>query len=123
MKKISLLLAVIMILGCFVTLVGCQDKGSSSEKSNRAKAQDCVEGQLMLETVMSTLGGSKITYRSCTFASVNEQSNGDFKISGKVKVSDEYGDIWVANYSAVAEYEEYRDNYDADVEIGKFTKQ
>ena len=123
MKKIALLLAIVMALGCCFALSGCKDdsKSDSTESTPVQEAKDCVKYQLMAECALSTLGGSEITFSDCTYATVKSLSGGDYKISGTVKVRDQYGNIHVANYDAEVEWS--GNDYDADISIGSFRKQ
>jgi len=124
MKKIALLLAVLMLVSCCFVMVGCgDDDDSSSEDSPKKAAQDAVKYQLMAEVTLSTLGGSDISFISCTYGSTKDLGDNNFKISGTVKVKDEYGNFHVANYTATVEYDAGSDDYDADVSIGTFKKQ
>ena len=124
MKKIALLLAVVLLFGCCFAFASCDESSDNgSLKTSKEKAQDTVRSQMMVEMPFKTLGGSSISFVSCTYGSTKELSNGNFKISGTVKVRDQYGNFHVANYDAEVEYDAATDDYDADIDYGSFKKQ
>ena len=125
MKKIALLLVFVMILGgCFlITSCGKKDNGTTLEKTPADEARDCVKFQMMAEMNWKTLGGATISFVSCTYGTTTDRGNNNFKISGTVKVRDQYGNFHVANYDALVEYDAKNDDYDAEIEYGTFKKQ
>ena len=125
MKKIALLLTVIMIFGCCCVLSSCgnnSDDGSSAKKPEE-EAQDTVKYQMMAEMNWMTLGGSSITFVSCTYGTTRDLGNGNYKVSGTVKVRDQYGNFHVANYDADVEHDADFDDWDAEIDYGSFKKQ
>jgi len=123
MKKIALILAFIMLLGGCLCFASCDSKDDSGTPSAKEEAQDCVKYQLMAELALSKLNGADISFTSCTYGTTKDLGDNNFKISGTVKVRDEFGNFHVANYSAEVEYDEADDDYDAEVSIGSFKKQ
>ena len=125
MKKIALLLVFVMIFGCCFALTSCGDKSDEkgSEKTMEEEARDTVKFQMMAEMNFMTLGGSSITFVSCTYGTTKDLGNNNFKVSGTVKVRDQYGNFHVANYDADVEYDADYDDWDADIDYGTFKKQ
>ena len=125
MKKIALLLAVIMIFGCCFALSSCDDTSddSISEKTPEEEAQDAVKFQMMAEMNWMTLGGASITFTNCTYGTTRDLGNNNYKVSGTVKVRDQYGNYHVANYDAEVEYDADYDDWDAEIDYGTFKKQ
>ena len=125
MKKIALLLVFVMLFGCCFALSSCKnnsdDKGS--EKTMEEEAQDTARYQMMAEMNLMTLGGSSITFVSCTYGTTRDLGNNTFKVSGTVKVRDQYGNFHVANYDADVEYDADYDDWDAEINYGTFKKQ
>ena len=125
MKKIAFLLAVLMIFGCCFAMISC-DKDtddSADEKTPEEEAQDAVKFQMMAEMNFMTLGGSSITFVSCTYGTTKDLGDNNFKVSGTVKVRDQYGNFHVANYDAEVEYDADTDDYDAEIDYKSFVKQ
>lgn len=125
MKKFALLLAVIMIVGSCFALSSC---GNNSDDNNSIKtpeeeAQDTVKFQMMAEMNWMSLGGSSITFVSCTYGTTRDLGNDNYKVSGTVKVRDQYGNFHVANYDAEVEYDADTDDWDAEIDYGSFKKQ
>lgn len=126
MKKIALLLAIIMIFGCCFVMSSCgnnSSNNSSSEKTPKEEAQDAVKYQMMAEMNFMTLGGSTISFVSCTYGTTRELGNNQYKVSGTVKVRDQYGNFHIANYDAEVEYDADYDDWDAEIDYGSFRKQ
>ena len=125
MKKIALLLAVIMIFGCCFTLSSCGNDSDDSSyvKTPEEEAQDAVKYQMMAEMIWMTLGGSEISFIDCTYGTTRNLGNDNYKVSGTVKVRDQYGNYHVANYDAMVEYDAEYDDWDAEIEYGSFKKQ
>ena len=127
MKKIALLLVFVMILGCCFALSSCgdnSDKGSK-EKTMEEKAQDKAEARMATDMALGmTLNGSEISFVSCTFATIKDLGNNNFKISGTVKARDQYGSFWVANYDTEVEYNsDSGEFYTPKINYGTFKKQ
>ena len=125
MKKISFLLAVVILLGCCFAITSCGNKNdnTTSKKTPADEARDCVKFQMMAEMNWMTLGGATISFISCTYGTTTDRGNNNYKISGTVKVRDQYGNFHVANYDALVEYDEATKDYDAEIEYGTFKKQ
>ena len=125
MKKIALLLVFVMIFGCCFALSSCGNNSddNSSEKTMEDEARDTVKYQMMAEMNFMTLGGSSITFVSCTYGTTRDLGNNNFKVSGTVKVRDQYGNFHVANYDADVEYDADYDDWDAEIDYGTFKKQ
>lgn len=125
MKKIALLLVFVMIFGCCFALSSCGNNSNdeSSAKSPEEEAQDAVKYQMMAEMNFKSLGGSSITFVSCTYGTTKELGNNQYKVSGTVKVRDQYGNFHVANYDAEVECDPGSDDWDAEIEYGSFKKQ
>ena len=125
MKKIALLLVFVMIFGCCFALSSCGNNSNdgSYEKTPKEEAQDFVMYQMMAEMNWMTLGGSTISFTSCTYGTTRDLGNNKYKISGTVKVRDQYGNFHVANYDAEVEYDADTDDWDAEIDYGSFKKQ
>ena len=125
MKKIALLLVFVMIFGCCLSLTSCGDMsgGKGSEKTMEEAARDTAKYQMAAEMNLMTLGGSSITFVSCTFGTTRDLGNNNFKVSGTVKVRDQYGNFHVANYDADVEYDADYDDWDAEIDYGTFKRQ
>ena len=125
MKKIALLLVFVMIFGCCFALTSCEKKSDDkgSEKTMEEEARDTAKYQMAAEMNFMTLGGSSITFVSCTYGTTKDLGNNNFKVSGTVKVRDQYGNFHVANYDADVEYDADYDDWDADIDYGTFKKQ
>jgi hypothetical protein len=130
MKKIALLLVFVMIFGCCFALSSCGNDSNddssvddSSVKSPKEEAQDTVKYQMMAEMNFKSLGGSSVTFISCTYGTTKDLGNNQYKVSGTVKVRDQYGNFHVANYDADVEYDVDLDDWDAEIEYGTFKKQ
>ena len=61
-------------------------------------------------------------YRDSTLGRISSTGNNNFKITGTVTVSDDYGYLWVANYDAIVTYDSTTDNYNATYTLGTFSK-
>lgn len=125
MRKIALLLAIAMLFVGSIALVSCSSDGddvSKSSKSAEDRAKDATHSKLALQIAVSTLNGSKISMSNCTYTTVKKLDNGNFKISGKVKVRDQYGDFHTANYDSDVTYDKTDDSYIASVKVGSFKK-
>lgn len=125
MKKIALLLVFVMIFGCCFALSSCGNNSNdeSSAKSPKEEAQDAVKYQMMAEMNFKSLGGSSVTFVSCTYGTTKDLGNNQYKVSGTVKVRDQYGNFHVANYDAEVEYDADYDDWDAEIDYGLFKKQ
>ena len=124
MKKIALLLVFVMILGSCFALASCgKNSDDTSAKTPKEEAQDYVKATMATEMVFMTLGGSSISFVSCTYGTTKDLGNNKYKISGTVKVRDQYGNFHVANYDAEAEYDAEYDDWDAEIDYGTFKKQ
>ena len=125
MKKIALLLVFVMIFGCCLALTSCgsDSNNDSSAKSPEEEAEDAVKYQMMAEMNFMTLGGSTITFASCTYGTTKDLGNNQYKVSGTVKVRDQYGNFHVANYDAEVEYDADYDDWDVEIDYGTFKKQ
>lgn len=124
MKKIALLLVVVMLFGCCFAMSSCgNSEDDSSAKTPEEEAQDTVKYQMMAEMNFMTLGGSSITFVSCTYGTTRDLGDNNYKVSGTVKVRDQYGNFHVANYDAEVEYDADYDDWDAEIEYGSFKKQ
>lgn len=121
MKKIALLLAAVMLLGVCFSLSSC--KNDSSTKSPKERAKDIVQTQMIIELKYKTLGGASINFLNCTYGTIKDLGSNNFKISGTVKVTDQYGNTHVANYDAEVIYTATTDKYAAKIEYGLFKKQ
>ena len=122
-KALALLLAVAMMLTCCFVFVGCDTQEKPKEKTAEDKVKDAVQAELAVTMIVSTLGGAEISFVSCTYGTIKPLSNGDYKVSGTVRVRDAYGNFHVANYDADVEYDAEDDDYSADAELGSFKKQ
>lgn len=125
MKKIALLLVFVMLFGCCFALSSCDinTDTSSAEKTLEEQAQDAAKYQMMADMIFMTLGDSTISFVDCTYGTTRELGNNEFKVSGTVKVRDQYGNFHVGNYDAIVEYDAEYDDWDAEIEYGRFTKQ
>ena len=137
MKRIALLLVFIMILGCCFALSSCGNNGedssssaktpeedsSSSAKTPEEEAEDAVKFRMMAELKSLYLGGSTITFESCTYGTTKNLGSDQYRVSGTVKIRDQYGNFHVANYDAEVEYDADYDYWDAEIYYGTFEKQ
>lgn len=125
MKKIALLLVFVMIFGCCFALSSCgsNSNDNSSVKTPEEEAEDAVKFKMMAEMNWMTLGGSSISFVSCTYGTTKNLGNNQYKISGTVKVRDQYGNFHVANYDAEVEYDADSDDWDTEIDYGTFKKQ
>ena len=125
MNKIALLLVFVMIFGCCFALSSCGNKsdGDSSAKTPEQEAQDMVQSQMVVDMMWKTLGGATISFVDCTYGTTRNLGNNNYKISGTVRVRDQYGNFHVANYDAEAEYDAEYDNWDVEIDYGLFKKQ
>ena len=121
MKKIALLIVVVMLFGCCLTLASCSEE--SKEPTPVEEAKECVELTMMLDLMFMTLSGSSIQYVDCTFPTVRDLGNNNFKMSGTVRVRDQYGNFHEGTYDAVVEYDAEDDEYDAEIDYGTFRRQ
>ena len=122
MKKIAFVLAVVMLFGCCFVMSGCGDDSKGS-KSQNDDIQDAVRYQIMADVARKSLSGSSISFISCTYATIKNLGNNQFKVSGKVTVRDQYGSMHVADYDAEVDYDADYDDYDAEIDYGTFRKQ
>ena len=128
MKKIALFLVFIMIFGCCFALTSCFGNSNDvkKEKTLEEKAQEKVEDAMgsRMSLGMTLTNGSKISFVSCTFATTTDLGNNNFEISGTVKVRDQYGSFWVANYDTEVKYNsDSGDYYYPTINYGTFYKQ
>lgn len=117
MKKfLSLLLALVMC----ISLVACGGESSSENttESVESKVERSVKSNIEVDIMFSydTVGVPNITYY------IDEVSENNFEVSGKVTVKDKYGDSYSGKYDATVKYNPETDKCDTDVEIDKLYK-
>lgn len=114
MKKI---LAILMALVMCVSLSAC---GSSKEPEETVdeKVISAVKSDITAEIILfyDTVGVPSIT------CFVDEISENEFEVTGKVTVKDKYGDTYTGKYDAVVEYDPSTDECDVDCELYKLYK-
>jgi len=121
MKRIAILLAMIMLLGCGFVFVSCGDDESGTEElSAEDKAIQAVEFEIRAEVIkLSTFDGKDYTFSSFTQSSVSEISGG-YSIRGTAFIKNGAGKTLSASYSAIVEYDAEYDDYDVDLSLNSF---
>ena len=117
MKKF---LSLLLTIGLCVSLVACGGGSSSESKTEsvESKVESSVKAHINAEIILSydTVGVPNITYY------IDEISENNFEVSGKVTVQDKYGDSYSGKYDATVKYNPETDKCDTDVEIDKLYK-
>lgn len=117
MKKF---LSLLLTISLCVSLVACGGGGSSESKTEsvESKVERSVKAYINTEIMFSydTVGDPNITYY------IDEISENNFEVSGKVTVKDKYGDSYSGKYDAIVKYNPETDKCDTDVEIDKLYK-
>ena len=110
MKKF--LTSILTMLACF-SLCACGSDGGNVE-SVEDKVKNAVETRIKVNIIMQyeTTGVPNITYY------VDEISENNFEVTGKVTVRDKYGDTYTGNYDAVVEYNPTTNECEVDCDIG-----
>ena len=118
MKKIFSLLLVLIMCISLVACGGGSSSESKTEESIESKVRKSVDSHIDVEIMLSynTVGEPDITYY------VDEISENNFEVSGKVTVKDKYGDSYSGKYDATVKYDPETDKCDTDVEIDKLYK-
>ena len=119
MKRFLCLLLIACM--CCCGFVGCELEDTKNETPEE-RAYECVRAELVTIPFRYTLNGSKIVYRDSTLGRISSTENNNFKITGTVTVSDDYGYLWVANYDALVTYDPAADDYNATYELGTFSR-
>ena len=114
MKKIvSLLLVLVMC----ISLVACGGESLSESKTEsvESKVESSVKAHIELDIICSydTVGLPSIT------CYIDEISENNFEVSGKVTIKDKYGDSYSGKYDATVKYNPETDKCDTDVDIDK----
>ena len=85
------------------------------------RAKGAVFIRLSAKIYLSQLNGSNLTISECTYTDIEETGYRRFKISGKITVKDVYGDFYTARYTATADFNNEKKDFDVNiVEIGDF---
>lgn len=114
MKKVF---AIILAMVLCLSLCACSG-GNGDTESVEDKVKLAVESQIMANIMLQydTTGLPSITYY------IDEISENNFEVTGKVTVKDKYGDSYTGKYDAVVEYDPATDDCDADCDIDKLYK-
>lgn len=106
-KFLSLFLTIVLCFSFCISLSSC---GESYENEGIKTSDDYIRDEIDYRVygIMRTNN-----YTSYSFTS-NISSSGEnrYKVTGKVTLTDEYGDNWIGNYDAVVEYLPESDDYD-----------
>lgn len=92
-KILCLLLAVLAV--CSLCACGSGSNSSSTkEKTPEQKVRSAVESRGMLEYFGSTIGGNELKRSSATITNVKQVSDTEYRVSGKIVMTDIYGTDW-----------------------------
>ena len=117
MKK---LLCLLLTLVMCISLVACgaESSSESTTESVASKVKRSVESLINTKIAINydTVGVPDIT------CYIDEVSQNNFEVSGKVTVKDKYGDSYSGKYDATVKYNPETDKCDTDVEIDTLYK-
>ena len=92
-KILCLMLAVLAV--CSLCACGSGSKSSSTtEKTPEQQVRSAVESRGMLQYIGSTIGGNELKSSRVTITNVKKVSDTEYRVSGKIVMSDIYGTNW-----------------------------
>lgn len=116
MKKISLLLVIVMLLGSIAVLAGCGSSQPSVEDEITEQVQNALVGQIAAYNVIN---GKSLYYTRHTISITTVKEGKSYQVEGKVYAMSG-GTRYTADYYGEVEYDAALGKYDADVDVGSF---
>lgn len=114
MKKI---LSIILVTALLISLCACgSSSGSTRSLSDRAASQVKSTIQVYINMSYEIVGVPQVT----TY--VKDLGGGEYQVTGKVTIRDEYGDSYTGKYDATATYSESSDRFDVDFDVDSLYK-
>lgn len=110
-KAISILLVLIIVIG----LGACGNEEHSQEKTLSDRAADAVENHIWSYVYVAYNQPQNILVNTTHISQTNDNT---FKVSGKVTVTDKYGDKFTGKYDATATYNPSTDDFDVQYDVG-----
>lgn len=92
-KILCLMLAVLAVCSLCACVRGI-NSSSTKEKTPEQQVRSAVESRGMLEYFSSTIGGNELKSSSATIANVKQVSDTEYRVSGKIVMTDIYGTNW-----------------------------
>ena len=115
-KAISILLVLIIVIG----LGACGNEEHSQEKTLSDRAADAVENHIWSYVYVAYNQPQNILVNTTHISQTNDNT---FKVSGKVTVTDKYGDKFTGKYDATATYNPSTDDFDVQYDVGTLYRQ
>ena len=121
MKKIALLLALVMVFSCGIVFTSC---GISQLGDSKASIEDDISSDvkyaLMAKiSAYDAINGKSLVYSDHTITIVTVEEGKTYTVKGTVYAM-ESGKKYSTTYSGEVEYDAASDDFDCDIEIGKF---
>lgn len=114
MKK---LIALVLVAAFLISLCACgSSSGSERSLSDRAASQVASTVKVYCKLSYNITGVPQVT----TY--VQDMGGGEFRVTGKVTIRDEYGDSYTGKYDATATYNESSDSFDIDYDVDSLYK-
>ena len=118
-KFLSLFLVIVFCFSFCSILASCD---SNNHYEYQKTSSDYIRDQIDYRVygIMRTNNFSSYSFTS----NISSSGENRYKVTGKVTLTDEYGDNWIGNYDAVVRYYEDSDSYDvSSFSMGKIYKQ
>lgn len=113
MKK---LIAFVLVIALLVSLCACGSSSTPKSLSDRAASQVKSTIQVYINLSYDIVGVPQVT----TY--VKDLGGGEYQVTGKVTIRDEYGDSYTGKYDATATYNESSDRFDVDYDVDSLYK-
>lgn len=100
MKKIRSIVCLFLALLILGSLCACGSNDSSGGKSESVEDKVCsaVESSAMIQYNSYLIGKNELKSSSATISTVKKISDTEYKVSGKMVMTDIYGTIWNNNF-------------------------
>ena len=97
MKTIKKILCLMLAALAVCSLCACgsgSNSSSTKEKTPEQQVRSAVETRGMIEYFGSTIGGNELKRSSATITNVKQVSDTEYRVSGKIVMTDIYGTNW-----------------------------
>ena len=98
-KYVICWLLIIVTLGTLCACIGDNDNSSSNKgESVESKVRSAVTSKGMIEYYGSSIGGNELKSSDATVSTVKKVSEKEYRVSGKMVMTDVYGTKWSNNF-------------------------
>ena len=98
MKNWKLIICLLLVFATLGTLCACGGNSETKPESVEDKVRDAVTYKARLEYFGSAIGGNDLKSSSATISTVKKVSDTEYKVSGKMVMTDVYGTRWSNNF-------------------------